>query len=160
MTSTAIDPVEVRRIQAELAKLLYEELSQELDDARALDLFRRAITKSSMQEGAVYAQASDGDKSPANYLELMQSWAEDGTLEILPISVESDKVHFHVTRCKYAEMYQAANMVDLGGILSCGRDGAVCIGYNPHFKLERPQTIMEGAEYCDFRIRCTTIDRP
>jgi len=37
--------------------------------------------------------------------------------------------------------------------LSCSRDGAFCVGYNPAIAFERTQTIMEGASHCDFRYR-------
>ena len=42
-------------------------------------------------------------------------------------------------------------MADLGGIFSCGRDGALSTGFNARIKLTRTQTIMEGASHCDFR---------
>ena len=32
-------------------------------------------------------------------------------------------------------------------------DGAFCEGYDPRLKLERTQTIMQGASHCDFRYR-------
>ena len=58
---------------------------------------------------------------------------------------------FNVTRCRYAEMYRELGMADLGGIFSCGRDGALSTGFNSRIKLARTQTIMEGASHCDFR---------
>jgi hypothetical protein len=30
-------------------------------------------------------------------------------------------------------------------------DGAFCKGYDPKLKLERTQTIMQGASHCDFK---------
>jgi hypothetical protein len=56
-----------------------------------------------------------------------------------------------VTRCRYAEMYRELGMADLGRVLSCNRDGAFCMGFNPAIQLTRTQTIMEGAACCDFR---------
>ena len=40
---------------------------------------------------------------------------------------------------------------EIGGLLSCNRDGAFCEGYDPKLKLHRSQTIMQGASHCDFR---------
>jgi hypothetical protein len=40
---------------------------------------------------------------------------------------------------------------EIGGLLSCNRDGAFCEGYDARIKLERTQTIMQGADHCDFR---------
>ena len=59
----------------------------------------------------------------------------------------------YVTRCRYAEMYRAMGLAELGAILSCNRDGAFCEGYDPKLKLERTQTIMGGASHCNFRYR-------
>ena len=39
---------------------------------------------------------------------------------------------------------------EIGHLLSCNRDGAFCEGYDPKLKLERSQTIMQGASHCDF----------
>ena len=63
------------------------------------------------------------------------------------------RFNFNVTRCKYAEMYAALGIPELGTLLSCNRDAALIEGFNPEISLERSQTIMEGAEYCDFRYR-------
>ena len=41
----------------------------------------------------------------------------------------------------------------IGHLLSCNRDGAFCTGYDDRIRLERTQTIMEGASHCDFRYR-------
>ena len=62
-----------------------------------------------------------------------------------------DRLEFNVKRCRYAEMYRELGMADLGRVLSCNRDGAFCTGFNPAIQLTRTQTIMEGAEFCDFR---------
>ena len=40
----------------------------------------------------------------------------------------------------------------MGFIFSCGRDGSMYGGFNKKIKLERTQTIMQGAAYCDFRL--------
>jgi hypothetical protein len=50
-------------------------------------------------------------------------------------------------------MYREIGMADLGGIFSCGRDGALSTGFNPRIKLSRTQTIMEGASHCDFHYK-------
>ncbi len=64
-----------------------------------------------------------------------------------------DRLSFNVTRCRYAEMYRALGLDELGGSLSCCRDFALVEGFNPEIELERTQTLMEGATHCDFRFR-------
>ena len=39
---------------------------------------------------------------------------------------------------------------EIGHLLSCQRDGTFCEGYDPKLKLQRTQTIMQGASHCDF----------
>ena len=67
---------------------------------------------------------------------------------------------FNVTRCRYAEMYRALGIPELGAVLSCGRDGALGEGFNTGLTLTRTQTIMEGAPVCDFRYRLDPADAP
>jgi len=58
---------------------------------------------------------------------------------------------FNVTRCRYAEMYRALGVPELGEILSCNRDGSMIEGFNGSIRFGRTQTIMQGASHCDFR---------
>ena len=62
-----------------------------------------------------------------------------------------EKLSFNVTRCRYAEMYRALGIPELGALLSCNRDFSLVEGFNPDVKLTRTQTVMEGASHCDFR---------
>ena len=58
---------------------------------------------------------------------------------------------FNVSRCPYFEKYQELGIIDFGVEMSCCRDKPFAKGLNSNLKLERTQTIMEGAKYCDFR---------
>ena len=69
------------------------------------------------------------------------------------LEASEDKLDFNVTRCRYAEMYQDMGLGDIGHLLSCNRDGDFCVGYNPEINMTRTQTIMKGADHCDFRFR-------
>jgi len=62
-----------------------------------------------------------------------------------------EKFSFNVTRCRYAEMYRALGIPEIGALLSCNRDFSLVEGFNPDVKLTRTQTVMEGASHCDFR---------
>ena len=59
---------------------------------------------------------------------------------------------FNIVRCKYAEMYQALGLSDLGFVLSCDRDAEMFSGFNPDIEFSRTTTIMEGDKHCDFRL--------
>ena len=79
-----------------------------------------------------------------------QPTAEDA-LEVDVLEQTNSRFNFNVTRCRYAEMYRDMGISELGSVLSCGRDGNFCAGFNPRLKLDRSQTIMRGAGCCDFR---------
>ncbi len=67
------------------------------------------------------------------------------------VELSEESFAFDVTRCRYAEMYRSLGMEDLGATLSCNRDGALIEGFNPNVEFTRTQTIMGGADRCDFR---------
>ena len=74
-------------------------------------------------------------------------------LEIEMLRQDEDHLDFNVTRCRFAEMYRAMGLEDLGSSLSCCRDFTLVEGFNPALRLVRTQTLMEGASHCDFRFR-------
>jgi hypothetical protein len=64
----------------------------------------------------------------------------------------SDAFSFDVTRCGYAEFYQALGEPELGFLLVCSADFSVAEAFGD-VALTRTQTIMQGASHCDFRYR-------
>ena len=76
-----------------------------------------------------------------------------GGLEVEVLQETDKQFDFNVTRCRYAETYKEMGLGKIGHLLSCGRDGSFCKGYNPNIELDRGQTIMQGATHCDFRYR-------
>jgi hypothetical protein len=54
--------------------------------------------------------------------------------------------------CCYADFFRQLGEPELGAVLLCETDNhmADLVGA-PDVKLDRTQTIMEGAKYCDFR---------
>ena len=77
---------------------------------------------------------SDGATIAAEYAGRVQDFRVRGLVLMAP--------HFFAEEMGLAE---------IGHILSCGRDGTFCTGFNPKISLERSQTIMQGASHCDFR---------
>src|SRR5882724_9585768 len=76
---------------------------------------------------------------------------QGGSLEIEVREQSDQSFRFNVVKCRYAETYKAMGLGEIGHLLSCNRDGAFCEGYDPKLKLERSQTIMQGASHCDFK---------
>ena len=60
---------------------------------------------------------------------------------------------YNVTRCAYAEFFKALGEPELGTILLCDSDFHLADVGGDKVELQRTQTIMKGAAYCDFRYR-------
>ena len=58
---------------------------------------------------------------------------------------------YNVTKCGFAEYFSSKGEHETGYLMTCGTDFAVCNALCPGWDLRRTQTIMEGADYCDFR---------
>jgi hypothetical protein len=144
--------LEQRRIEARIIGPLVAAVRAELGAEKTLTLLRRVIADLARQGGADLAR-SLGEASLTAFAGCLDRWSEGGALEIDVLEQSAERLSFNVTRCRYAEMYRALGLGDLGSSLSCQRDFSLIEGFNPAITLERTQTIMEGAAYCDFRFR-------
>lgn len=141
-----------RRIEAEFAKGLYDEMAAELGPDQARRILSNAIVKLARAGAAEMArQAPGGTPSLDSFRDIQRLWTAEDALRTETLKSTPTEYHFNVTRCRYAEMYRAMGLADLGAVLSCNRDGAFCEGYDPKLTLERTQTLMGGASHCDFR---------
>ena len=142
-----------RRIEAAFAKGIYEEMVASLGAEQARTILTRAVVK--LAKGAAAEMAREAPEGPSleHFISLQPRWTRGDALEIEVLRADAEHYDFNVKRCRYAEMYRAMGLAELGGMLSCNRDGAFCEGYDPKLKLTRPQTIMNGAPHCDFRYR-------
>jgi len=137
-----------REIEARIVGPLIESLSAEFGRERVLACVRETIRSLARGAGAELAQ---GGCSLAHFADALTLWKQDGALEMDVIEQTPENLSFNVTRCRYAEMYTALGLRDIGAVLSCNRDFALVEGFNPNIHLTRTQTIMEGAPHCDFR---------
>lgn len=147
----AISHLKRREIQAPIADCLIRGFAAELGQAKALEIATAAIREETRKSGQAMAE-----KLGANSLKVLQQvveevWSEGGAATIRVLEASDQKLSFDVTRCCYAEMYEAMRMKDLGFCLSCSRDESFTSGFNPRIRLTRSQTIMQGASHCDFR---------
>jgi predicted ArsR family transcriptional regulator len=144
--------LEQREIEARIVGPLVRAFAAELGQDRALAIVRQVIRDLASQSGSDLAQAL-GEQTLEAFARTLDRWRENGSLEIEVLEQSPEKLSFNVTRCRYAEMYRALGLADLGASLSCQRDYALAEGFNPAIHLDRTQTIMEGASHCDFRFR-------
>jgi hypothetical protein len=146
-----------REIEARIVGPLIRAFAAELGDERALEIVRAVIVGLAHDAGAGLAEAL-GEHSLEAFAGSLGRWRENGALELEILEQTPTRLSFNVTRCRYAEMYQALGMADLGASLSCQRDYALAEGFNADIRLTRTQTIMGGAPSCDFRFRLEPAD--
>ncbi len=149
--SAGISMLELRRIEANILKDVYDILLERHGKIEAEKILTKVITSSAVNQGAAMAKDHDGKPDLEDFADLIPLWENDDALEVEILHRSSHKLDFNIRRCRFSEMYREMGLAEIGHLLSCNRDGAFCTGYNPAMKLKRTQTIMKGADYCDFR---------
>ncbi len=139
-----------REIEARIVGPLVEAMAAEFGRERVEAIVRDVVVELAREMGSTMAGVAGGC-TLGHFAEMLALWKEDDALELDTIEQTDAKLSFNVTRCRYAEMYAALGLQDLGRLLSCNRDFALIEGFNPAITLTRTQTIMEGAPHCDFR---------
>jgi len=152
----AISILDRRKIEAQIAGPLIKAFIEEFGGEKALAVVRSVIGKLARQSGMDLFKALGGN-TMADLARGLTAWAKGDAYEMEGITLSATEYVYNITRCRYAEMYKAIGMADLGVILSCGRDFELIAGFNPRMKLTRTKTIMEGCDCCDFRI--TLLDQ-
>ena len=143
--------LEKRTIEAEILKEVYLTLKKSHGEAVAKKTIAESVRRSAIEQARAFAAAAPGGTSLKAFQDVMPLWTKGGALEIEVKEQGPETFTFNVVRCRYAETYKAMGLGEIGHLLSCNRDGAFCEGYDPKLKLERTQTIMQGASHCDFR---------
>ena len=141
-----------REIEAKIAGPIVRAFADEVGWDRAVVVLRGVIAQLARESGADLAR-SLGERTLEAFAASLDRWSENGALEIEMLEQTPDRLSFNVVRCRYAEMYRALGLADLGSSLSCQRDFSLVEGFSPDITLERTQTLMEGAAFCDFRFR-------
>jgi hypothetical protein len=139
-----------REIEARIAGPLIKAFIEEFGEDKTLKIARGVILSLARESGAQLAIFVGGN-SIEHFAKTMPLWRQDDALQFDILEQSINRLSMNVTRCRYAEMYKDLGIPELGYVLSCGRDFAMVEGFNPKIRLNRTQTIMEGADFCDFR---------
>ncbi len=152
-----ISVIEQAKIQAQVLVPLVKALQAELGEARANALVRRTLGDLYRRFGEEFWQAKNNAKNESDLghavASAFKTYARDDALAYDVIEQTEDAFAFDVKRCAYAEFYQTLGEPELGFLLVCTADFATAEGFGPDIKLTRTQTIMQGADHCDFRYR-------
>jgi len=141
-----------REIEARILAPMINAFASEFGRTRVIEIARQVIVDIARQQGKALADQLGGN-SLLHFVGGKDPWVKGDALRVEVVQATQAAYDFNVTRCRYAEMYRALGIPELGAVLSCGRDYALGEGFNPQLRLTRTQTIMEGAPFCDFRYR-------
>ena len=145
--------IEQAKIQAQVLVPLVKALRAELGEARANALVRRTLGDLYRRFGEEFWKAKNEANLGKAVSSAIKTYARDDALAYDVVEQSHDAFAFNVTRCAYAEFYQALGEPELGFLLVCTADFATAEGFGPDVELTRTQTIMQGASHCDFRYR-------
>lgn len=150
MESNELNLLDRRKIEAAMAAPLIRGYIEKMGKQKALDTAMETIGSLARDAGRRAAEEL-GSNRLQDLVKIIQSWSCGGLLEEEIIEQTDTTYFFNVTRCRYAEAYEAIGVKEFGYCLSCCRDQPFAEGFNPEIKFKRTQTIMEGAAFCDFR---------
>lgn len=153
MSSSSLNDIGVlkrREIEARVLAPFVEALGAEFGRDKVVAVLRDTIITLAREQGAALA-AEQGSHDLGQFAAATVAWTKDEALTIEVLAEDSERYDFNVTRCRYAEMYRALGIPELGAVLSCNRDFSLIEGYNPDVTLTRTQTLMDGASHCTFR---------
>lgn len=145
-----IPMLERRRIEAMILRHVYDTLKESHGTVAAAQAVGEAVRRSAIEQGAQMRAEDGGTTSLQTFIDRQELWTRGRALAVDVKEQSADRFAFHVTSCAYARMYREMGLGEIGHLLSCQRDGTFCEGYDPSLKLQRTQTIMQGASHCDF----------
>ena len=151
-TLNEIGVLKRREIEARILMPVLEALGEEFGRDRVFEVARRVIVDVAQDQGRQLAESMGGN-SLTHFATALEDWKKGDAYRMDVLRQDDQRFDFNVTRCRYAEMYRALGIPEVGALLSCNRDFALIEGFNPAVELERTQTIMQGATHCDFRFR-------
>jgi predicted ArsR family transcriptional regulator len=151
-TLNEIGVLKRREIEARILTPLLQALGERFGREEVLSEAREVIIRIAREQGSELAQTIGGNLLPQLAASLA-AWQKDDAMQMELLTLNESEFSFNVTRCRYAELYRALGLEELGAILSCNRDAALIEGFNQNIQLTRTQTIMQGAAFCDFRYK-------
>ena len=149
-TLNEIGVLKRREIEARILMPVLQALGAEFGKDRVFEVARRVIVDAARDQGRQVTERVGGS-SLTHFATALEDWKKGDAYRMDVLRQDGERFEFNVTRCRYAEMYRALGIPEVGALLSCNRDFALIEGFNPDVTLQRTQTIMEGAAHCDFR---------
>lgn len=145
-----LNRIEKRTIEALAIAPIIKAVAQRIGWHEALAILQEVNQHEAFQRGKGLAEETkrNGIEELADEV---AGWGRGVIMEMDVLEQTPSTYFFNVTRCPYYDKYKELGIEEFGVAFSCCRDEPFARGFNPQLRLERTKTIMEGAEYCDFR---------
>ena len=95
---------------------LLRAFADEIGEERTLAIVARVIRGLAHESGAELARRL-GEHTLEAFARSLDRWRENGALELDVLEQSATHLSFNVTRCRYAEMYRALGLQDLGELI-------------------------------------------
>lgn len=149
-TLTRYPFIEQTKIQAQVLVPLIKAFQAELGEERANQIVRKALggwIRKAAEQMAAQTPGSAIDKIAG----AVPYFAAGDAIDVDVVKKTDSAFEFNVTGCRYAKFYKELGVPEIGFLLLCGLDYPMTEGFGPDLRFERTQTIMQGADHCDFR---------
>ncbi len=149
-TPGTVSILDAVKIQARAVIPIVKALERELGKERAFALVGGAI-------------AQDYAKRQERRIAVRNLHPRESTDNAFPVEsqvVEDTETTFSVnmTTCQFARYFREIGEPEIGALLTCGVDFANEALQRPDWEFQRTQTLMQGADHCDFRWRLRRDD--
>ncbi len=148
--SKKITRLEKRSIEVQAIAPVIEMVSKKIGKEEALEVLKEVNQQEAFTRGQSTVRTA-GLSTIEELVKDVSTWGDGGEWKIEVLEETSTTYYFNLHRCLYYEKYKELGLEKLGVQLSCCRDEPFARGLDPKLKLSRTQTIMEGADFCDFR---------
>jgi len=145
--------IEQVKIQAQVLVPLVRTLQAELGEERANALVRQSLGALYRQFGETWWRAQGASKFNEKLGTAFEKFAAGDALDYEVVKQTADTFELNVTGCRYAKFYHEIGAPELGFLLTCSADFLFVEGFGSDVQLTRTQTIMQGADHCDFRYK-------
>ena len=144
------EPTLLQRVkaQAEVLIPLIRRLETEMGREKTHSILRDVLSDHYRAMARSFVVQSDGDRMAA-FSRFAEVSTAGGAVEMELRESPPGRMDVDIVRCDYAKFFQALGEPELGFLFICSSDFQVAdtLGIG----LERSQTIMQGADHCDFR---------
>lgn len=145
--------IEQVKIQAQVLVPLIRTLQAELGEERANALVRKSLGSLYRQFGEAWWRTQGASTFGEKLGKSFEKFAAGNALDYEVVKQTTDTFELNVTGCRYAKFYQELGAPELGFLLTCSADSQFVEGFGGGVELTRTQTIMQGADHCDFRYK-------